>query len=365
MRHCRLLVLWAALFLLGGCSKDEGENDSLIFSQISAVTVYPTALDLSFLVDSNSNTIVEKGVQVSEDSTKFGDVIWDKNMSRLSKVGILAKKLKPQTPYFFRVVLKDDKGVQRIGQIFKVTTSAASAPSISTDSFSIDGDYNATLQGIVISDGGAPIEEAGFIVGKNTYKVNPILLQGDTLRAILHKVNVKIVYQFYVRNKYGTTTGVVKASENYYLDKFPSCIDYTVNATSTGIFASSLFVFHGNSMRVLHFLISDKPIVKLADDMADVNGKFPVNGWWGWGCTISVSTEPVEIGYHYSNNPKVFSPNTAYYVRMVAEWKDGAPGVWVRRYFWTDEKKVVTPSVIVLDRPKGPSSERKLMQQVG
>lgn len=362
MKNYWMLVVWSALLLLGSCSKEE-EIPQLL-DRFDNQEIYPTAIRLKIFIDPNATKILEKGVLVGVDSTKLSIAAYDYDTTKHYRMDLIIKNLKPSTLYYIQPFVKTEKGIINGQKLYKITTSVADVPTISTGSFSIDGDYNATLRGVVISNGGAPIEEAGFIVGGNKYMIDPANLQADTLKRVLSNLNVSVAYKFYAKNKYGTATGDFHGSALTYKDKTPTYKWFEVSATSERIEAGCTFFGHDLGLGYTYLLISDKPIVKPSVDKIDLfdSEKW---GWWTWGHNVEVGYGPTKWSVDYGYPSGKYTPNTTYYIRVCVSWFDLSEPAHADKYFWTEQKMVVTPSVIVLDKPRGASSERKLMQQVG
>jgi hypothetical protein len=362
MKIIKLSIFFAALLLIGSCSKEVPEKKVPFLSgYLQKYETFPTSVLLSYLINPDTK-VLEKGVMMGEDSTKLSITVYDRDTTVHDKINLLVKCLMPEKTYYFKSFVRTSTGVISGSRCYKIATTNAGAPAIRMGKpISFNSNYDATIFCAVLSDGGAPIEEAGLIVGDKTYKIANSELQLDTLKCILKDLNVNVRYKFYARNSYGTTTFEGGAGADDM--QAPFCKYFTVNATSEEIDASCVFFGHGLSNFIFDALIiSDKPITVPS---VDTDNSYGGGGKYsGTSPSIYIHYGTTEWSDTYYGNESYYKPNTTYYVRMRVQWYTRVSDNWVTHYYWTEEKTVVTPSVIVLNNPTGSSSEQKLIRKI-
>jgi hypothetical protein len=353
MKIIRLLVASAVFLALGGCAKDEASVVAPTLSSVLKDTKsYPTVVEASFSYygENAAGKILEKGVLVGEDPTTQTIATYDSDTAKHWIINVKVRNLKAQTTYYVRPFVKTEKGIVPDKVAYKVVTTWAGKPMLMPAPARFDDSYNANLGGIVFSNGGAPIEEAGFILAGKTYKVDPASLKADTLWSeVVKDINVGVDYKFYAKNKYGSDT--VACFATFDDKKLPSYRYFTVSATRDGLIMNCTFCGHNKFAQqqngYCYYVIDDKPTVGSESD-------------WNrdsWRVQKGIGFGPTILKFTYSNEKDLFKPNTTYYVRMGVAWYDHdlSTNGYVEKYLWTEERTVVTPSEINLNRPAGSS----------
>ncbi|WP_320054797.1 hypothetical protein [uncultured Acetobacteroides sp.] len=362
MKITRLLVALAALLALGSCAKDEASVVAPTLSgEFKSSKSYATVIEFSFSYyeENVDGKILEKGVLVGEDPTTQSVATYDSDTAKHREINVAVRNLKAQTTYYVRPFVKTEKGIVPAKGTYKVVTASEGKPVLLSGYARFDDSYNANLGGIVYSNGGVPIEEAGFILAGKTYKVDPANLKADTLWSeMVKEINVIAAYKFYAKNRYGSDT--VSCFATFIDKKLPSYKYFTVSATRDKIIASCTFFGHGKFSGWSswnYYVIDDKPTLVSEKSTNSPFVNDPSNP-----CVGSYRYKGFEYGpticdvYYYEEKTR-FKPNTTYYVRMAVDWyeRDPSTNETVQKYLWTEEKTVVTPSEINLNSPVGSS----------
>lgn len=340
MKTMKLLIVFISLLTFGSCKK-EGGNIPHFYDEIKEKEIFPTSINIAFRVYGDPGELfpihyIKEGVLVGEDSTNLIQKMYDTDTTNRS-LNVNIKSLKPNTTYYIKTFLETKDEIVYGNKCYAISTSPAGIPVLKAKFLSNDSNYNALISGIVVSDGGAPIEEYGFIVENKTYKLDNPYLQGDTLKFILNDLNVPVDFKFYARNKYGTSYSEKEfTSFNYTKVKHKN---FEVNAFTNRIEGSC--TFYGEGFWTYYLVISNSPIVISNEDYVDpYDLKGPLSLWNYRG------SGPIKLSgsYRYINGWFIIKPNSTLYVRMVAKYF--VVGSSDSKYYWTEEKSITVPSVI-------------------
>jgi len=338
MKTLKLTIILIGLLILSSCTKEEIRTPR--FFDYIKTEVYPTSINLTYDVSAYPGeyfeiNYIKSGILVGEDSTKLSQKIYVSDTTD-KKFHIDIKNLKTNTTYYIKIFLETKDEIVYGNKCHAITTSPSGVPVLDAKFLHNDSNYNALLSGIVISDGGAPIEECGFIVEGKTYKFENPSIQGDTLKFMLNDLNVPVRYIFYARNRYGVSNSREEyTSFNYHEMKYKN---FEVKAINDTIEASC--TFYGNGFSDQYIVVSKSPIViPNGNRICPRDDQFKSLGWdWIWRFTNKpMPSGPLKFSYDWQWH---FEPNTTLYVRMVV---GDTYSSFSENYYWTEEKTITTP----------------------